>query len=77
MRVIRAELIPCDGFHSILLIGMVFGSSLIVEKTGRRPLLLVGGSVMVVCLTAIGGLGFTSGTSVSAAIVALMCIWVV
>jgi len=56
---------------------MVFGSALIVEKMGRRPLLLIGGSVMVVSLTAIGGLGFTSGTSVSAAVIALMCIWVV
>lgn len=39
-------------------------------------MLLLGGTIMVACLTAIGGLGFASGTSVSAAIVALMCIWV-
>jgi hypothetical protein len=58
------------------LIGTVFTSSFVVEKTGRRPMLLLGGTIMVACLTAIGGLGFASGSSVSAAIVALMCIWV-
>jgi MFS family permease len=52
-------------------------SFLLVDKVGRRPLLLCGGAVMSSCVFVVGGIGFTNITeSIGRLLVAMCCIWV-
>jgi hypothetical protein len=52
-------------------------SFLLVDKVGRRPLLLCGGTVMSSCVFVVGGIGFTNITeSIGRLLVAMCCIWV-
>ena len=55
----------------LLFIMVSFG---LVERVGRRPLLLIGGIIMAICLFVIGGLGFRQ-TPPGTVLVALTCIW--
>jgi hypothetical protein len=55
----------------LLFIMISFG---LVERVGRRPLLLIGGIIMAICLCIIGGLGFRQ-TPPGTVLVALTCIW--
>lgn len=60
-----------------VLLGGVMASFYLVDKVGRRPLLLVGTAVMSVCVFIVGGIGFmTLTTSAGNALVAVMAIWV-
>jgi len=52
-------------------------SFLLVDKVGRRPLLLCGGAAMSSCVFVVGGIGFTNITeSIGRLLVAMCCIWV-
>ncbi|RSH77861.1 uncharacterized protein EHS24_002927 [Apiotrichum porosum] len=63
---------------SIILLVTVFCSGWGVDRFGRRPLLLVGGSLIVILLVVIGSLAFLKITpAVGGATVAVMCLWVV
>jgi MFS family permease len=49
----------------------------LVDKIGRRPLLIYGGVVMSACVFVVGGIGFTTITSgVGKVLVAMCCMWV-
>lgn len=62
----------------IILLVTVFCSGWGVDRFGRRPLLLVGGSLIVILLVVIGSLAFLKITpAVGGATVAVMCLWVV
>jgi hypothetical protein len=55
----------------------VFTSGFLVERFGRRPLLLVGGCGIVIALVIIGSLAFFPvSSSIGGATVGLMCFWV-
>jgi MFS family permease len=57
---------------------MIFNSGYMVDKFGRRPLLLIGGVGIIVCLVIIGSLAFLPAAGAAGtATVAVMCIWVV
>ena len=43
-----------------VLMGGILVSFILVDKIGRRPLLMVGGVVMSVCVLVVGGIGFTT-----------------
>ncbi len=60
-----------------VLLGGVTSSFYLIDKVGRRPLLLGGCSVMAVTVFAVGGIGFTNlQESAGNAMVALFAIWV-
>lgn len=62
--------------YCVLLAG-VLASFYLVDKVGRRPLLLGGSSVMSVCVFIVGALGFVTLTDAAGnALVAIMSIWV-
>jgi MFS family permease len=62
--------------YSVLL-GGVLASFYLIDKVGRRPLLLGGCAFMSVCVFAVGGIGFTDlGPSAGNAMVALVAMWV-
>lgn len=62
----------------IILLVTVFCSGWGVDRFGRRPLLLVGGTLIVILLVVIGSLAFLKVTpAVGGATVAVMCLWVV
>ena len=49
----------------------------LVDKVGRRPLLLGGTAFMSLCVFAVGGIGFTTLTdSAGNALVAICALWV-
>ncbi len=60
-----------------VLIGGVLSSFYLVDKVGRRPLLLIGGVVMGLCDLAIGGIGSAGVSPKSGAGLVVVCaIWV-
>lgn len=62
--------------YSVLL-GGVLASFYLIDKVGRRPLLLGGCAFMSVCVFAVGGIGFTSlGSTEGNVLVALVAMWV-
>ena len=69
----------------VLSLCVIFTSGYLVDRFGRRPLLLTGGSGLILCMVIIGSLGFltvgpgvgTTSPAAGAATVAIMCIWVV
>lgn len=59
----------------VLLFGVMV-SFYLVDKVGRRPLLLGGISVMAVCVTIFGGLGFiTVSPTIGNVMIVLMALW--
>lgn len=61
---------------SCVLLAGVMASFYLVDKVGRRPLLLGGVSVMTLCVCAVGGIGFgTINSTAGSAMIALMAIW--
>lgn len=66
---------------NLLSLVVIFTSSYLVERFGRRPLLVTGGVGMVTSLVVIASLGFLSttgsnGAVVGGATVGIMCVWV-
>jgi MFS family permease len=62
--------------YCVLLVGVLV-SFYLVDKVGRRPLLLCGCAFMSLCVFAVGGIGFTSlGQTAGNALVALVALWV-
>jgi hypothetical protein len=60
----------------ILVVGII-GSFYLVERVGRRTLVLLGGAVMSVVCVAIGGLGFAPASESSGAgLITLCSVWV-
>ncbi|KAL1413457.1 hypothetical protein Q8F55_001224 [Vanrija albida] len=60
----------------VLLFG-VLCSFYLVDKAGRRPLLIMGGIVMCVCNLIVGGMGVIGvNSSTGSAMIAMMAIWV-
>lgn len=60
-----------------VLMGGVLVSFYLVDRVGRRPLLLGGCAFMSLCVFAVGGIGFTTITpTVGNGLVALVTIWV-
>jgi len=60
-----------------VLLGGVLVSFYLVDRVGRRPLLLGGTAAMSICVFLVGGLGFTSlGTTKGNALMAICAIWV-
>jgi MFS family permease len=60
-----------------VLLGGVLVSFYLVDKVGRRPLLLCGCAFMSLCVFAVGGIGFTPlGKTAGNALVALVALWV-
>lgn len=63
---------------SLISLSMITCSSYLVERLGRRPLLVGAGCVMVLMLAVIGGLGFLPlGPTAGGATIGIMCVWVV
>jgi SP family sugar:H+ symporter-like MFS transporter len=60
--------------QGLILLGFMFLSFFVIDKFGRRPLLLWGGVVMAICTLATGAIGFMDVLP-GAALVALTCIW--
>lgn len=61
---------------SCVLLAGVMASFYLVDKVGRRPLLLGGVATMTVCVVAVGGIGFGTITNTAGnAMIALMAIW--
>ncbi|KAJ9121876.1 hypothetical protein QFC24_004458 [Naganishia onofrii] len=60
---------------SSILLAFIFISFFVIDKFGRRPLLLGGGLVMAICTMSIGGIGFKE-TLPGGALVALAATWV-
>jgi hypothetical protein len=60
---------------SFILLAFIFISFFVVDKFGRRPLLLGGGLVMAICTMSIGGIGFKEILP-GGALVALAAMWV-
>lgn len=61
----------------VVLMAGVIVSFYLVDRVGRRPLLLGGCAIMSICVFAVGGIGFQTITgSLGNALVALCAIWV-
>jgi len=62
--------------YCVLLAGVLV-SFYLVDKVGRRPLLLGGTAFMSLCVFVVGGIGFTTiDTTTGNALVAVVSIWV-
>lgn len=60
-----------------VLMAGILCSFYLIDKFGRRPLLLIGGVIMSICVFVVGGLGFTNlSGSTGNVLVAMCCIWV-
>lgn len=59
----------------VLMAGIIC-SFFLIDRFGRRPLLLGGGFVMSICVFAVGGIGTKNPAQLGGALVAMCSIWV-
>ncbi|WRT68232.1 uncharacterized protein IL334_005208 [Kwoniella shivajii] len=60
--------------QSCILLLFLLISFFVIDKIGRRPLVLVGGAIMCICSYSVGGIGFMA-TLPGTALVSLTCVW--